>query len=147
MVALIIIIIILYIPGWKQMWLKHQLFNALWYINNMVMLKQCTTCRVRSSKHLINTGLKKTTKTVSHLADSNCPLPEPSELVAVQQGAHCSIKGTNFPCWWSCLVSEPPPMQFPLIKTLGTWTHKSCHNITTVWMSSSLKSQLNPFLW
>lgn len=47
-------------------------------------------------------------------------LPEPSGLVLKQYGLHCSIRGRSFPCWWSCLVSEPPPTHCPLIKTLGT---------------------------
>ena len=98
-------------------------------------LKHCKTCRIRSSKPWINTGLRDMIRTVSHLA--NCPLAEPSELE--QQGAHCLIRGTSLPCWWSCLVSEPPPMQFPLMKTLGTWAHKSRRDIDTVWMTGCCK--------
>lgn len=108
-----------------------QVTQTLWWINNM--FKQRITCSTRSSVHFINTGLKKTTRTASHLADSNRPLPEPSEPVAAQQGAHCSIRGTSFPCWWSCLVSEPPPMQFPLMKTLGTWSTQIISRYSTMW--------------
>lgn len=70
----------------------------------------------------INMRLTRTKKTVSHLAEGKPPPPEPSPLAA-QQGAHCSIRGSSFPSWWSRLVSEPPPMQLPLTKTLGTCTH------------------------
>lgn len=104
---------------------ERQVSTVLWWINNIVMIKQRTTCNMRSVKHFMITGLKKTTRTVSHLADSNCPLPEPSGPAAAQQGVHCSMRGSSLPCWWSCLVSEPPPMQLPLMKTLGTWTNES----------------------
>lgn len=89
---------------------------------------------MKSSRLRRNTGLKTSPRTVSHLV--NCPLPEPSAPDAAQQGAHCSMRGNNFPCWWSCLVSEPPPMQFPLMKTLGTCTN----SVTT----SATKSERHP---
>lgn len=77
---------------------QHQVSKTLGHINSIALFKPCKTRLVRSSKQKINTGLKRTTRTVSHLLDPNCPLPEPSVLVAVQHEAHCSMSGNNFPC-------------------------------------------------
>lgn len=79
--------------------LKCQVTGATGYIRNRTVHKQYTNCKTRSNKDFINDGFKNTIRTVSHLADSNCPLPEPSAFMAPQQGAHCSIRGSSLPCW------------------------------------------------